>query len=86
MEGGLGKSALYPGLVPAESRLTNCFCLGKENKASLGVETSWEMQSRQSPLSLACIASLGTHNLFNPAHLAGLNRAEFAGFIKEKGW
>lgn len=45
MEGNLGNSALYPGLVPAESRLTSCFCLGKENKPSLGVETSWEMQS-----------------------------------------
>lgn len=31
-EGNLGNSALYPGLVPAECRLTNCFCLGKENK------------------------------------------------------
>lgn len=31
-EGNLGNNALYPGLVPAECRLTNCFCLGKENK------------------------------------------------------
>lgn len=32
MEGNLGNNALYPGLVPAECRLTNCFCLRKENK------------------------------------------------------
>lgn len=48
MEGNLGNSALHPGLVPAECRLRNCFCLGKENKPYLGVETCWETQSCQS--------------------------------------
>lgn len=60
MEGNLGNIALYPGLVPAECRLTNCFCLGKENKPYSGVETFWEIQSCQSQFRLACIASLVT--------------------------
>lgn len=53
MEGNLGNSALYPGLVPAECRLRNCFCLGRENKPYLGVETCWEVQSCQSHSGLS---------------------------------
>lgn len=49
MEGNLGNSALYPGLVPAESRLTNCFCLGKENKPSLGVDMQGNAVLTESP-------------------------------------
>lgn len=86
MEGNLGNSALYPGLVPAESRLTSCFCLGKENKPSLGVQTSWEMQSCQSPLSLVCIASLGTHQLFKlPSSTPGrAQQSRVCGFSQRK--
>lgn len=57
MEGNLGNIALHPGLVPAECRLTNCFCLGKENKPYLGAETFGEVQSCQSHLRRAHIAS-----------------------------
>lgn len=86
MEGNLGNSALYPGLVPAESLLTSCFCLGKENKPSLGVETSWEMQL-ESPEP--CVYHQPGHPPPVQAaiqQLAGLNRAELAGFLREKGW
>lgn len=88
MEGNLGNIALYPGLVPAECRLTNCFCLGKENKPYLGVEIFWEIQPCQSHLRLLCTTSLVTACWnCNPATAVSAYRSVlcFVSFTEKKG-
>lgn len=85
MEGNLGNTALYPGLVPAECRLTNCFCLGKENKPYLGAETFWDVPSC---LRLACIASQSSLLGPQPSTLASAEQSLFCSpsFTREKEW